>query len=358
MTKSNLFRSLTSEEADFSAWLGQGRSLTLAGPLTALNLTRLCHPSPKADLSLPSAAGPLACAHGVDWLRLLSGIDITSDQNLLKLALARLPQAVRAGLDIFDSDLINPSLDLTESVYWLRVTLHSAAGERYDSALGATIAAWRRLLNQSIWTTPPNALNEALQITLRCRLGETTLTLAGCRNLQPGDVLRLQNACFDCAGLGHVQLGPYRLAMQLHDEHGETLMEFKGWENAMDHANSASDLVTDLVTEVSQHADHGSVALTEQKSLPATPPGNGAPALLLDQAPLSLHFELGQVYLSVADAAALQVGQALRLANPAAMPRVRILVAQSVVGCGELVEVDGQLAVQIAEFSALSGSRS
>lgn len=66
----------------------------------------------------------------------------------------------------------------------------------------------------------------------------------------------------------------------------------------------------------------------------------------MDGVPIRLSFDLGEITLTVAEARALQPGQAIALARPLA-GAVRIRANGAQVGEGDLVEIDGQLGVSI-----------
>lgn len=80
----------------------------------------------------------------------------------------------------------------------------------------------------------------------------------------------------------------------------------------------------------------------------AMPPENPPDTTVasIDGVPIRLSFDLGEITLTVAEARALQPGQAIALTRPLA-GAVRIRANGAQVGEGDLVEIDGQLGVSI-----------
>ncbi|SEK10077.1 MULTISPECIES: type III secretion system cytoplasmic ring protein SctQ [unclassified Variovorax] len=185
----------------------------------------------------------------------------------------------------------------------------------------------------------PGPLDDALPIALRAEIGHSRLTARELGGLEAGDVLLLDAAwtgprrvlwlsADGRAGL-HVQLPA------MHDATAEdaaavppSLTVLSPWTATMPVSNTAADLAADAA------------------AAPAT-----LVAASLDDVPLRVSFDLGELTLSLAQLRAMQPGQVLELGHPLA-GAVRIRANGALVGDGELVEVDGQLGVAVRTLFA------
>lgn len=88
--------------------------------------------------------------------------------------------------------------------------------------------------------------------------------------------------------------------------------------------------------------------------MPATETPPETSATSIDDVPIRLSFDLGDITLTVAEARALQPGQAIALARPLAGP-VRIRANGAQIGEGDLVDIDGQLGISIRTLFQANG---
>ncbi|MGI4937584.1 MAG: type III secretion system cytoplasmic ring protein SctQ [Janthinobacterium lividum] len=106
--------------------------------------------------------------------------------------------------------------------------------------------------------------------------------------------------------------------------------------------------------EESGRPEGAPVARTAVKKAAALPPQEAQAGMphdpLLDQLPLTMHFELGQLAMPLGELRGLGAGTILPLQNGS--PRsIAICVSGQRLGTGEAVEVDGQLAIRITQWS-------
>jgi type III secretion protein Q len=185
----------------------------------------------------------------------------------------------------------------------------------------------------------PGPLDDALPIALRAEIGHSRLTARELGGLEAGDVLLLDAAwtgprrvlwlsADGRAGL-HVQL-PAMDDATAEDAAAvpPSLTVLSPWTATMPVSNTAADLAADAA------------------AAPAT-----LVAASLDDVPLRVSFDLGELTLSLAQLRAMQPGQVLELGHPLA-GAVRIRANGALVGDGELVEVDGQLGVAVRTLFA------
>jgi type III secretion protein Q len=155
---------------------------------------------------------------------------------------------------------------------------------------------------------------DALPLLLRAEVGTATLRADELASLAIGDAVLLAHSWITQDG--QLWLG--------QDEWGVRVR----WEDTR--------LV---VTEAFNRT--GLTMATEQDA-----PAAGDNAIALDSLPVRLHFDLGERRLTLGEVKALQVGQSLELARPLAQA-VSIRANGALIGTGELVEIDGRLAVTV-----------
>jgi flagellar motor switch protein FliN len=86
-------------------------------------------------------------------------------------------------------------------------------------------------------------------------------------------------------------------------------------------------------------------------------PEEGAPAEeelgqgvgMLENVPMAMIIELGRLHLTVRDLAGLRQGQVLELGRSADDP-VNLVIENQLAGTGKLVNVEGEIGIQIAEL--------
>ncbi|QNM97644.1 type III secretion system cytoplasmic ring protein SctQ [Chitinimonas koreensis] len=348
MNASVRLRRLSGAEAAFAAWFGRGRLLSLQHPLERLALRPAqwdpAAPAPAVSLQLQTGAGPIALARGEDCLRLLAGIDVGQPGEapagaldwLLALAAARLPEPLRDGLGVRGAAW---STALPADPVWLSLSLYAVDGGRHDFALAAAAATWQALLARPGWQPlgpGPALAGGALPLLFRCTVGAARLPLARCRQLRRGDAVLLRPAHFDLDGEGWIKAGGRTLRVRALTTGAVAALEFLGWEDAMDEA----------VIEAVDAAGEMEAALPRGAAAEAAAGGFG-------QVPLLLEFDLGRLTLTLAELDALAPGAVLRLDAAASPPWVSIRANGQPVGRGELIEVDGRLAVQIDTLANL-----
>jgi type III secretion protein Q len=193
----------------------------------------------------------------------------------------------------------------------------------------------------------PGPLDDALPIALRAEIGHSRLTARELGGLEAGDVLLLDAAW----------TGPRRVLWLSADGRAGLHVQLPAMDDATaDAAHAANPADTAAVPP----------SLTVLSPWTATMPVSNtaadlaadaaaAPAALvaasLDDVPLRVSFDLGELTLSLAQLRAMQPGQVLELGHPLA-GAVRIRANGALVGDGELVEVDGQLGVAVRTLFA------
>ena len=150
-------------------------------------------------------------------------------------------------------------------------------------------------------------------------VGSAALPLVEYERLAPGDIVCPERIALDVAGRGVVRIAARRLRIRWRDSHQCFEVEHM------------SDILASSPENTGDHAP-------SDASLTATA-----------ELPIRLSFSLGALSLTVGDIAALGCGSLLEL-EQGLPPTVRIEANGSPVGIGELVDLDGRLAVEITQW--------
>lgn len=209
------------------------------------------------------------------------------------------------------------------------VSLPADARRLTLQALGATwplaLAAADNVLADLLRFWPPASLPvDAVSFPATLRLGATGLGLGALRALMPGEVVLFEHGQRARRGgpeRGQVLLAGRRIAAA-HRSLG-------GWrlEEAPRDGDPREALMGGVMVE--GRVDDGADGETDE-----------------DDLPVMLCFDLGHLELTLAALRALGPGSVLALPAPSDAP-VRVTVGGRTVGTGELVEIEGQLGVQL-----------
>lgn len=201
---------------------------------------------------------------------------------------------------------------------------------RLTMRLAMTATGVHTLLDSDPWQPLPTpaavpAWLGALDAAVRLVVGESTLPLVEYERLARGDIVRLSTCPFDVAGRATVRLASHDLQLRWLPSH---------------RCFEVEDMSQAPLFSPDDHADQAHAAnLT-----------TGAPSSIdTDAIPVRLSFSLGTLRLTVADVAALRPGSLLALTR-GLPPAVTIEANGLPIGAGELVDLDGRLAVEITQW--------
>jgi len=286
----------------------------------------------------PAAAAPrilLRSAHGalqLDGFSLLqigSGIALEADwpapllQDMAQLAWASLSPALRQALG-GDADCLAGEAALPDSVPLL-LTLVGRDGARHSCTVRAAPVHALAWLAQAPWRAQPSGPLAAPLALLPCPgqlwLGQTELPRSALSALRTGDAIRIALPYLGPDGPVRLRLGRAYLNTTVGPDGS---LHFDSW-------GASSQMDYDSTQFL---ADAGASA-----------------AGALDEVPIRLDFTAGHTEMTLGQLRALASGSVITLAMPA-RPAVDILANGRRIGQGELIDVDGTLAVAI---SALEG---
>lgn len=282
-------------------------------------------------LPLSTRFGPAIAYDYASLLLACTGIDVTRPRKpqaqaaLARYAFAALAPALQHALgEPAVSDTAAAALqDEPAFPIYLMLRLPSI---RLTMRWVMTAAGVHALLDSDPWhpvagpCAPPPWLT-TLHTAIPVDVGEAMLPLAECNALSRGDVIRIAASAFDVTGRATVRAGPCALQLRWLDIHRCFEVE------NMTHAPSASP----------------------QDTLAATGSANAASPLDTGSIPVRLSFSLGTLGATVGELAALRPGSLLELKR-GMPPEVTIEANGCTIGSGELVDLDGRLAVEITRW--------
>jgi type III secretion protein Q len=289
---------------------------------------------------LQTPAGPIGLAPAREVIRALTAIDLPDDADADPLRALRLDLAAQAmpqgWFELFgastllsgpqdEAGAVEAKLTLTEpdARRGLSVSLQGS-GEALQQALSG--AAWQRLRART------SSLPHDWKLRVPVVFGRAEVSAAACRALAPGDMVLVSEPHFGLDGEGELRIGSRTAACALRLGN-QVLLELTEW-----HATTTGSTMHDATTGYSSYDgnDH-----------------DGGDVGALDGVPVMLTFELGALELSLSELQALGPGSVVPIAG-ALPPEVAVCAGGRRIGTGEIVELDGRLAVEIRRIGASS----
>lgn len=335
-------RTLPTAEAKVRERLGAGLYLRLASPQAATLSLRL---APTAFTQTPATALETAC--GLLWL---------DDAQVMLSQLSECPVILADPLtEKEDSAWYWPLYNryLTAELQALLSPLRFVSaqpGPGFDcllelrndqkqysvSRLRLAIDTLLHLLERGPWKPLTNRLDWPLRLALV--LGHCPLSVEQLGSLRPGDVLRVDQALFNVAGRGYLDIGACRLHLQ----------------------QATADALRFTLTELEDlpmNASLDNFALTESEHSPQMEPPSSTNDLPADSShserfdnlPLALTLRAGTLNLSLGQLRQLSVGSVLSFSG--CIPGHAMLCqGERILAQGELVSIDGLLGLQITRL--------
>lgn len=291
-------------------------------------------------LPLSTRFGPALAYDCASMLLACSGVDLTqctrtaAQAALARYAFAALEPALQAALgDPTVSE--NASTALRREPTFAIHVLIRLPSVRVGMRLLMTVTGLHALLDDASWHPLAGRASlpdwaTCLDASLGLVAGETTLPLHECNTLACGDIVRLAATSFDVSGRTSIRIADHCLQLRWLD----SLRCFKVENMKLD------------PTPCAPEADPGQTTGATHAA--------GAMAAIgtIDTAaiPVRLTFSLGALRLTMGDVARLRPGSLLEL-KQGLPPHVSIEANGLPIGAGELVELDGRLAVEITQWA-------
>lgn len=255
-------------------------------------------------------------------------------QDTARLACARLDRDLLSALGSSVECCVESSQPFAPNqpgVDLLLTLVASDTDERHAFSLRTTPQAALRWLSHEQWEPllredMPQALM-ALPFNGQLWLGSTRMPWAELSSIQPGDAIRIAHSYISANGRARIELARTHMNVTLT---GAQTVRFESWGNqSMSNAADASMRSSD--TEI----------YIENPAQPA----------VMDDLQISLEFTTGNVLMSLGQLRALAVGSVIGL-GMAAQAKVSISANGQRIGSGELIDVDGLLAVEVMQLHA------
>lgn len=343
-----LFRdSVEREHAELTRIIGRGLHAKVPllgeGALLSLHL-----PEPNSRelvawgnaIAVAGTAGPLEIAQGARVLRALSGIDVGAEGSAsanrwewLEAALVGRLTGTPFG---FVQRVLREAPADTPSSFMLRLTLSTGSHAIITHARGSA-AAWRGMLAHSFWEQDllPTSCYLDLPISVAISLAHHSLPISVLRTLGCGDLILPASPRFTSEGEGWMRAGSRRMRVRYQ---ASCLLEIISAEENME----ATELEK-LETKAQKPVDDAGKSTASGTNIPSEDLSG------LDDMPVMLDFELGQIRMTLREMRALGAGAILALENgsPAS---IIIRAGGRVVGHGEAVGVNGNLGIRITAW--------
>ncbi len=342
-------RRVDASTAALSRVVGVGLSKDLPelqGRLDFRLATATAHEGPPACcLALHGQAGTLLLADGLRWILALTGVALDaapSDPGLTawlhESAAAALPEAWGSTFSQIEPDpaLLNagtPNLGALDPPKpagpWCALQLSLRTEDhRLTTHAWALADTWQVWLAQS--TSGVLRWQPVFELAHLCRpavVARHVLPRGRVADLCAGTLILPSDGLFDVHGQGRWRIGRYAWHVTLTEQ--GLLMNEQDFD-----APDTPD------TDEENFAD------------PDADPDAEHTLHTLDSVPLCLQFDVGMLRLSLGELARLGPGSVLEIAQRPAAGRVTVRIGGRPVGLGELVDVDGQAAVQLLHWNA------
>ena len=213
------------------------------------------------------------------------------------------------------------------------VLVCSISSQRYTHILAATPNAMSSWLENPCWQTLPSsavdlsvhALSE-ISCVGNFLIGNTQLNMQSLAQLKEGDAIFIEQD-----------------TSSKHD-HRTMRLTFGGWVLSISKSTSEAEWILEKLERLEKMQTHNllDIASTENSQ-------NDDGLNKLSDIPVVLHFSAGNVSMTIRELMSLKTGEVVNL-NQAVTTQVTISVNQQIIGKGELIDIDGRLAVQIIEL--------
>jgi type III secretion protein Q len=327
---------MTTAQAHLSRLIGRGCHTGLSQDNASFSL----HPAQDSEadwsdpLALEGPFGSIGLADGPRLLRGLTGIDPGTEPaadeerwNWMQAALiARL-----AGTPFADTErIVHDRQPENQGCTTVRIILRTA-GHAIVTHARAAGADWIDLLGRTAWT------QERLPFSAFADLPyETVITVArhilprqALSGLAPGDFILPEKVYLGVRGVGLIRVGVLNAKVRFQEPNSFTI--------------SKAEVKLDSPELKRNDAQPGATPYIDQ-----TPREPLADAAAMDNVPVTLDFELGNLRMSLGELRALGPDSVLGFNGSTASISIRC--GDRLVGRGELVDVQGQLGVRIVEW--------
>lgn len=290
-------------------------------------------------VALEGATGTLMLENGPIFLHALTGIPLIDQADpaqknwLLNTAAAVLPMPLRrlfTQVHAFakgQAPCPSQSANTDAASVFLRAQLVLRTADHVVTTHAwTTWAVWQQLLascQMRMLSVSEFCLD--VPISVRVLAGQHVMSLNRLRALSAGDIVIPDQPFFNVEGEGSVQLGAWHIAVQSRTGPNLEVVDVYS-SSPVDHDES-SEQFDPQSPEASDDLD------------------------ALDKMRVQVQFEVGSLSMTLNELQSLSAGSVLRMQGSACPPNVRVLSGGRLLGKGELVDVNGQLGIQITSWT-------
>ncbi len=198
---------------------------------------------------------------------------------------------------------------------------------RVDGYVWLAPQTFLALCDAGPWRTTATPLPASFQLAIAVTLGRMQLPIAQARSLRAGDVLVLEQTCFQAHGSGYVQVGRQRLHGCIDDDTGSVCLTL----------TSTEDTSMDENFAVPHYAGN-------EEDVPVEDVFGNEP---FDELSMSLSVRCGTLNLTLGELRNLAAGSVLGVAGYGP-GMAGLYYGDRPIAQGQLVEVDGRLGLQLS----------
>ncbi len=287
----------------------------------------LVDPNKSQFICLEGNGKKMWVANGLNFLAHFTGIHLKKNQSsMLNMLPPKLPKAIQA---IFGWKTVAIS-PLPNDVYYIELN-YGTADATHKTVVAMRKSEWAEVLAHPSFTSSPRvALHPTFQFRLPINLGSLTLGTTEISQLELGDLVFIENTPFSKDGGGVIELKTCKLFVHITKEKKHYSLTINSLEPTMINENRAEN--DDEL--ISDDMDIGHGADRQDQGLPVT------------DLPIKIDVRLGSIKFTMKDLGNLVEGK-LYTIDSACPGQVQLMNNDMELARGQLVEVDGKLAIEI-----------
>lgn len=288
-------------------------------------------------LGIHTEDGIFYMQNGIPWLQGICDIFVEHSDNETQEWL------LECALDKIDQDTFWPTKISNLSVHnsipqnLERLILKNFSNNNIYSSQDSWLQFFR---NHNIISSNSFEINN-INIVKKIFLGNQSLSYKQYKNLRIGNVILVNDCQFNLEGIGLFNLGSFAMEVL----YSEDKLLFRQWKNNM---NDEKDLDNEEwnIDEYNSQEDDENLEDNEQSYEEQEETTQKHP---FANVPININFSLGQMKMAIEDLMQLQEGSVLIL-DKNSPAQVDIYANGKNIGSGEVVEVEGKIAVQIVDL--------
>lgn len=289
-------------------------------------------------LCLESETSQYWVSDGLKFLAHLTGIHLKKNQSsMINMLLPKVPQAIQ---EIFGWKLAYLATPPQEA-YLLDFHYGSSDVDLKVKLAVEKSTCLNLIHHKRFKSVQLKPLAKEISISTPISLGSVNVGMVEASQLQSGDLIFLSQTKFNANGSGVLPFGPFTLFAQIELVENQYHLAINRWErNMTDETTFADDELISDDMEVSYHDDE------DDAQHAASEESDDSEQLPVGDLPLKIDVRLGSIKFAVKDLHKIVEGKLYPISSPA-KGSVQLMHNDMEIARGQLVEVDGKLAVEI-----------